>query len=152
MNQDSITKVKELLYDTAKDKVKSFLSQTDDQEILYMYACNYNWDDGFEIPQAILDNEKCDLSIALLLFYEADGCQYLTEKSDNINLPQWSVFIRKLYDSIMAGKYRQGEIAFKVPLSKVQIYKLKKVLTEDENIFIEDINGKCLDTGNGHIG
>lgn len=132
--------------DTAKDKVKRVLSQTEDQEILYMYAYHYNWDDGFEIPQAILDNGKCDLSIALLLFYEADGFRFLMEKSDNVNSPQWSSFVRDLYDSIMAGKYRKGKIAFEVPLSKVQVYKLKKMLTEEEKIFTENIDGKCLDT------
>lgn len=43
------------------------------------------------------------------------------------------------------GKYQKGEIEFKVPLTKVELYKLKKVLTEEENIFIENIEGKCLD-------
>ncbi|RGS62181.1 DUF4274 domain-containing protein, partial [Roseburia inulinivorans] len=41
------------------------ISQTEDQEILYVYAYNYNWDNGFDIPQTVLDNKKCDLSIAL---------------------------------------------------------------------------------------
>lgn len=85
------------------------------------------------------------MGIALLIFYRADGLSYLAEKSDNVNLPQWSSFIKKLYDSILARKYQRGEIGFKVPLSKVQLFKLKKVITEDENIFTENIEGKCLD-------
>ena len=28
---------------------------------------------GFDIPQTVLDNKKCDLSIALLIFYRAGG-------------------------------------------------------------------------------
>lgn len=146
MAQDSISKVKALLYDTEKGRVKRILSQTEDQEILYLYVCNYNWDDGFEIPQAILDNGKCELSIALLLFYKADGYRFLMEKTDNASSPQWSSFVRDLYDSIMVGKYRKGKIAFEVPLSKVQVYKLKKMLTEEEKVFTENIAGKCLDT------
>ena len=39
----------------------------------------------------------------------------------------------------------QGEIEFKVHLSKVQLFGLKKAITEEENIFTEDIEGKCLD-------
>lgn len=146
MEKNSISKVTALLYDTPKEEIKRVLSQTEDQEILYRYAYNYNWDDGFEIPQIILDNKRCDLSTALLIFYEADGWRYLTEKSENTNSPQWSSFIRKLYDSILKEKYQAGQIAFTVPLSKVQIYKMKKALSEEENVFMENITGKCLDT------
>ena len=145
MDEDRISSVKALLYDTDNDEVKRTIFQMDDQEILYVFVYNYNWDNGFDIPQTVLDNEKCDLSIALLIFYRADGLSYLTDKSDNVNLPQWSSFIKRLYDSILMGKYQRGEIEFKVPLSKVQLYKLKKAMTEEENIFIENIEGKCLD-------
>ncbi len=145
MDENKISSVKALLYDTDNDEVKRTIFQTEDQEILYVYAYNYNWDNGFDIPQTVLDNEKCDLSIALLIFYRADGLSYLEEKSDNANLPQWSSFIKRLYDSILTGKYQRGEIEFKVPLSKVQLFKLKKVITEEENIFTENIEGKCLD-------
>ena len=125
--------------------MKTIISKTKDREILYVYTYNYNWDNGFEIPQTILDNEKCDLSIALLIFYGADGLRYLADKSHDADLPQWSSFIKKLYDTILERKYHKGEIEFKVPLSKVQLYKLKKMLTEQEMIFIENIEGKCLD-------
>ena len=106
---------------------------------------NYNWDNGFDIPQTVLDNKKCDLSIALFIFYRADGLSYLEDKTDNANLPQWYSFIKRLYDSILTGEYQSGEIEFKVPLSKVQLFKLKKVIAEEENIFTENIEGKCLD-------
>ena len=145
MDENKIANVKVLLYDDDTDKIKRIISQTEDQEILYVYVYNYNWDNGFDIPQTVLDNKKCDLSIALLIFYRADGLSYLEDKSDNVNLPQWSFFIKRLYDSILAGKYQRGEIEFKVPLSKVQLFKLKKVTTEEENIFTENIEGKCLD-------
>lgn len=145
MDENKISSVKALLYDTDNDEVKRTIFQTEDQEILYVYAYNYNWDNGFDIPQTVLDNEKCDLNIALLIFYRADGLSYLEDKSDNANLPQWSSFIKRLYDSILTGKYQRGEIEFKVPLSKVQLFKLKKVITEEENIFAENIEGQCLD-------
>lgn len=145
MDENKIVNVKALLYDADTDEVKRIISQTEEQEILYVYAYNYNWDNGFDIPQTVLDNEKCDLSIALLIFYRADGLSYLADKSDNVNLPLWSSFIKRLYDSILTGKYQRGKIEFKVPLSKVQLLKLKKVLTKAENIFTENIEGKCLD-------
>lgn len=144
MDENKILIVKTLLYEADSDDVKKTILQIKDQEILYAYAYNYNWDNGFDIPKTILDNEKCDLSIALLIFYRADGLSYLVEKSDNSNLPQWSSFIKRLYESILTGKYQRGEIEFRVPLSKVQFFKLKKAITEEENIFIENIEGKCL--------
>lgn len=146
MDADQIEKVKSLLYDEyTDDEIQAIVSQIDDQEVLYVYTYNYNWDNGFEIPQLVLGNDKCDLSIALLVFYRADGISYLFNKSYNERLPQWSAFIKKLYDSILDGKYQSGEIEFKVPLSKVEVYKLKKMLTKKENIFIENIAGKSLD-------
>lgn len=145
MDENKISNVKALLYNADNDEVKRAIFQTEDQEILYVYAYNYNWDNGFDIPQLVLDNEKCDLSIALLIFYRADGLSYLASKSDNVRLPQWSSFIKRLYDSIIMGKYQRGEIEFKVPLSKVELFKIKKIITEEEKLFIENIEGKCLD-------
>lgn len=144
MDENKILDVKALLYDADNDEVKRAIFQTEDQEILYVYAYNYNWDNGFDIPQAVLDNEKCDLSTALLIFYKADGLSYLANKTENRNLPQWSFFIKRLYDSILLGNYQRGEIEFKVPLSKVQLFKIKKAITKEENIFTENIEGKCL--------
>lgn len=143
MDENKISSIKALLYDTDNDEVKRTIFQTEDQEILYVYA--YNWDNGFDIPQTVLDNEKCDLSIALLIFYRADGLSYLEDKSDNANLPQWSSFIKRLYESILTGKYQKGILEFKVPLSKVQLCKLKKAIAEAEKIFTKNIEGKCLD-------
>lgn len=145
MNENKILKVKSLLYNVDIDETKEAIFQIQDQEILYMYTYNYNWDNGFVIPQIILDNKKCDLSIALLIFYRVDGLRYLANKSDNEKLSHWFSFVKKLYYSILTGKYQRGKIGFKVPLSRVQIFKLKKVISEKENIFIENIEGKCLD-------
>ena len=58
MNKNKISNVKELLYDATNDEVKRAIIQMQDQEILYVYSYNYNWDKGFDIPQSVLDNEK----------------------------------------------------------------------------------------------
>lgn len=132
MEENKILKVKSWIYDCTNAEVQAMVKQTEDAEILYSYMYNYNWDNGFEIPQSILDNGKCDLSTALLAFYMADGMVYLFDKAENGNLPQWSAFIRKLYDSILEGKYEKGHIGFNIPLSRVQLYKLGKKLMEPE--------------------
>ncbi len=145
MDENKVSKVKSLLYDCTNDEVRNIISQIEDPDILYVYVYNYNWDNGFGIPQQILDNNKCNLSIALLVFYRAEGVSYLLDKSYNESLPQWSNFIKKLYDSILDGKYQNAGIEFRAPLSKVELFKLRKVLTEWENIFIESIEGENLD-------
>ena len=38
---------------------------------------------------------------------------------------------------------------FKVPLSKVQLFKMKKMLSEQEHIFIENIEGRYFVLING---
>lgn len=146
MKSNEMSEVRSLLYDEyTNDEIQTSLSQIKEPKTLYVYAYNYNWDNEFEIPQSILNHDECDLSIALLVFYRADGLSYLFDKSYNERLPQWSSFIKNLYDSILSGKYKDGKIEFKVPLSKVELFKLKKVLTEKENVFIEDIIGENFD-------
>lgn len=145
MEEKKVLKIKSWLYDCTEDEVQANIKQTEDVEILYSYMYHYNWDNGFGIPQSILDNEKCDLSTALLAFYQADGTVYLFDKAEKENLPLWSAFIRKLYDFILEGKYEKGHIGFKIPLSRVQLYKLEKKLTEPEKIFIKNIEGVNLD-------
>lgn len=146
MDKNKILEVESLLNDYTKEQVLEIISGIEEQEVLYVYAYNYNWDNGFEIPQLILDNEKCNLSIALLIFYRADGVSYLFNKSYNENLQLWYIFIEKLYNTILTKVYKDDKkIKFKIPLSKVQLFKLKKILTEQENVFIRDTEGKELD-------
>lgn len=117
-------------------------------EKLYVYAYNYNWDDGFEIPNLILNNRKCDLSIALLLFYQAEGTrfwEYDFSDEDGFVAKEHYAFISKLHDDIVNGRYIKGNIQFKIPLSRVEKYKLGKLLNEKEEVFLNDIDGKDLD-------
>ena len=88
-------------------------------------------------------NSHCDLSTALLLFYSAEGEEYWSDDFDKTDEEQYS-FINKLHDDILKGKFVIGGIEFIVPLSKVEKYKLRKKLNDDEVIFITDITGKDL--------
>lgn len=76
-----------------------------------------------------------------LIFYLADGIRYLEDKDKvkQSGLVEWSRFLQDLYNQIISGKFKRGNIFFKPPLSKVQSYKLKKMLNENEEIFINEI-------------
>src|SRR5689334_7803455 len=41
-------------------------------KVLHLVASAYNWDDGFEIPFAILRSPLCDFGTALMLFWHAE--------------------------------------------------------------------------------
>ncbi len=111
------------------------------EEDLDIYLRNYNWDDGFEIPIAILQKECCTLQVALQIFWLADGFTYLQEKEGNLAEPNWTAFMDSLYRNILSGKYKVGKLPFKPELNKVQIYRFKKLLSEEEMIFITPIEG-----------
>ena len=133
--------ISDLIYEENIQKVKDFLAKCDDEEELYVYAYNYNWGDGFEIPRIIMDNEASSLAVALLLFYRAGGYTYLSEKPTSSDLKEWYSFVCELYDRILSGKYRVGKVAFTTDLTKVQMFKLRKAINEDEKIFVNSIQG-----------
>ena len=110
------------------------------EENLIQYVYSYNWDDGFDIPNHILNEKECTLQVALLIFELADGFSYLETKGEGVNLPEWVNFIGGLYNRIMSSEYQVGKCEFKPNLSKVQLYKLEKSLAEAEHIFITPIN------------
>ena len=139
MNTDTI---QNLLYNMSHMDVKETLSSCTNSATLHVYAFIYNWNDGFDLPQTIIDNPACTLGTALMIFYLADGYRFLSEKNETSDIPEWLSFISELYTRICNGKYNDASIAFYVPLSKVQIFKLKKQLNENEQIFITPIEGE----------
>ena len=86
----------------------------------------YNWDNGFEIPKEILADPRCDLALALEIFYLSDGYAYLEDLERTTDLKEWNSFITALYDDISNNKFPKTGKSFKIPLSKVQKYKLQK--------------------------
>lgn len=117
-----------------------------DQRVLHLLGRGYNWDDGFAVPEAILNNPNCCLSTVLELFYLADGVRYLKDKLDvekSASEP-WRRFVTGLYNQIIQDRFKRSGIGFTPPLNRVEIYKLKKSLEPSEYIFIEAIEGENL--------
>lgn len=99
---------------------------------------DFNWDDGFTIPKQLLLDDNCDLALALEIFYLGDGFRYFQTFCHNLGgTEDWFKFISNLYDDIKDGKYKKSKYHYKIQLSKVQRYQLKK--NNVEQIFIEDI-------------
>lgn len=136
--------INHLLYEANDDKVIKALHGIKDTDIIYIYMFNYNWDNGFDIPNEIINHPYCDLSTALMMFYHADGDAFLEDKRVNEQLKKWFDFIKLLYSLILGCKYKKSDIKFSPPLSRVQIFKLKKILSPNENIFIEEFGNRNL--------
>lgn len=120
-------------------------AEVEDEEVLYVLGHRYNWDEGFALPKAIIDNPNCRLSTALALFYLADGVRYLKNKveAENSTSPEWRDFVTDLYDRILQGRLGESNIEFIPPLNKVEHYKLKKKLDRSEYVFIERTGAIC---------
>ena len=87
----------------------------------------YNWDDGFSLPQRILENQNCDLTLALKIFYLGDGYDYLQIMGHVDPSDDWLQFVGRLYSEIIENKYKCIPLHhYSIPLTKVQKYKLKK--------------------------
>ena len=97
----------------------------------------YNWDDGFALPKDILSRPQCDLALAIKIFYAGDGYGYLMNGKGSQKA--WNCFIRDLYQDILNGRYKREHPCI-IPLTKVQIYKLKKMNIPP--IFYEGDEGK----------
>ena len=93
--------IEHLLYDCIEEEIINEIKKINDEITLFVFACNYNWDNGFRVPKKILENTKCSLSIAITLFYSAGGLDYLLYKKENKSSPSWIEFISSLYKEIL---------------------------------------------------
>lgn len=141
MEEKKIIAEEFLDYDSTEMLIEK-LNTVNDSELLHLVLLGYNWDDGLEVPTAIMENEFCELSTALEMFYLAEGLDYLENKDECecADDTEWVTFIKKLYSGIIQGEFSKGSIEFTPALSKVQIFKLKKIIAENEMVFIESIS------------
>jgi len=122
--------------------VEAFLKSTDSKEALHAFATEHNYDDGYEIPEMIIDNPNCDLATALTIFYDIEGINYLLEgKNADIYEKESYALFQIIQKHVYEGFYTEsGEIQFIVPLTKVQVYQIKKAgLKEKDYVFIKNI-------------
>lgn len=87
----------------------------------------------------------CTISTAKLIFWRADGANYLRAKVFDDDLPEWSIFISKLYSRILAQEFSSDEFQLIVPLNKIQKLKLRKEIDLHDQFLVEDSTGIDLD-------
>ena len=147
MGNTEITFLEELLYNTDKNNLISQLSNVDNPLILHFFAANYNWNSGFDVPKALIENEYCDLGTGLLIFHYADGFRMLEnpEEVSNSALEEWKDFLLNLYNELINVNFKTQNISFEPELTKIQIYRIRKSNPNIPDLLISKSPGELVD-------
>lgn len=138
----SIERISHLVYKGTTTEAIQFVQDCKSEEELFIFVYNYNWENGLATPRLVMENPVCSMEIAQLLFFSGDGYTFLSEGLMNQESgDEWVLFMKHLYASIVARQYKAGKTAFKVPLTKVQIYKLKKQIDPEAFVLFTEFSG-----------
>ena len=147
MDNHQLQEISDILYAESNAKAVSYINSLQTEDELFVLLDNFNWDNGFEVPQAVIEHYKCTLSIALLAFYRADGIRYLLDAEAafvNSSSKEWEEFVKDVYDRIIRRTFPDGNISFRPEITRIQKFKLKKLKPALNPIFIDGVSGKDL--------
>ena len=147
MDEIKLNKLSYILYSESNDKAVELVKSINSEDELFVLLDNYNWDNGFEVPEAIITHPNCTLSVALLAFHRADGIQYLLEGEAifaNRLSKSWEDFIKEVYDKILKKQYSNGSISFQPEITKIQKFKLNKLNPNFDPFILDGVLGKDL--------
>lgn len=147
MDETKLNKLLYILYSESNDKAVELVKSINSEDELFVLLDNYNWYNGFEVPEAIINHPNCTLPVTLLAFHRADGIQYLLEGEAifaNRLSKSWKDFIKEVYDKILKKKYPNGSISFQPEITKIQKFKLNKLNPNLDLIILDGVLGKDL--------
>jgi len=145
MDTEQLKRLSNILYLESKAEAVKLVQSINSEDELFVLLDNYNWDNGFEVPEAIINHPNCTLSLALLAFYRADGLRYLFEGEDAFANPlskPWKTFIKEVYDKILKEQYPNGSISYQPEITNIQKYKLKKLHPNLSSFILDGVSGK----------
>lgn len=147
LDNEKISQIEKILYSEDFNEALTQVASIEDSEMLYVLAANYNWDNGLNIPKAIIANDNCDMSTGLMIFYLADGIRLLDDKEsvEQSGLDEWSEFIKKVYLLIEMNSLKTSRVSYRPELTKVQAFKLRKANPDLPAIFLEGIEGEDIE-------
>ena len=147
MDETKLNKLSYILYSESNDKAVELVKSINSEDELFVLLDNYNWYNGFEVPEAIINHPNCTLPVTLLAFHRADGIQYLLEGEAvfaNRLSKSWENFIKEAYDKILKKKYPNGSISFQPEITKIQKFKLNKLNPNLNSFILDGVLGKDL--------
>ena len=79
-----------------------------------MLAENYNWDDGIEVLNWIINSPKCDLGTAILIFWESAPDYYAEYNIENIRESEKDTFdlLLKIIAKIKNREFKKSRFEF----------------------------------------
>ena len=103
----------ELSFKRQKPSRELFLTITSPTE-LHFIADWYNWDDGIQVLEWIIDSELCDEGTAKLIFWRAQPQDYTAyEKVEEVTYgKEVFLLIKKIIDKFYTGFYTRALIAY----------------------------------------
>lgn len=147
MDAKQLKKLSDILRSESNTEVVKKVKSIKTEDELFVLLDNYNWDNGFEVPEAIINHPNCTLPVALLAFHRADGIQYLFEGETifaNRLSDSWENFIKEVYDKILKKQYPNGSISFQPEITKIQKFKLNKLNPNLDSFILDGVLGKDL--------
>ena len=147
MDETKLNKLSYILYSESNDKAVELVKSINSEDELFVLLDNYNWYNGFEVPEVIITHPNCTLPVALLAFHRADGIQYLLEGEAifaNRLSKSWEDFIKEVYDKILKKQYPNGSISFQPEITKIQKFKLNKLNLNLDSFILDGVLGKDL--------
>ena len=147
MDATKLNQLSYILYSENNAEAVELVKSINSEDELFVLLDNYNWDNGFEVPEVIINHPNCTLPVALLAFYRADGIQYLLEGEAvfaNRLSKSWEDFIKEVYNKILKKKYPNGSISFQPEITKIQKFKLNKLTPNLDPIILDGVLGKDL--------
>lgn len=69
---------------------------------------HYNWNEGFEIPLAVITHSCCDLGLALFLFWESDDARQYYKGEHYTDDEYLLAFCKTLVGGLLKGYYKEG--------------------------------------------
>lgn len=147
MDVTKLNKLSYILYSESNAKAVELVKSINSEDKLFVLLDNYNWDNGFEVPEAIINHPNCTLPVALLAFHREDGIQYLLEGEAifaNRLSKSWENFIKEVYDKILKKKYPKGSISFQPEITKIQKFKLNKLNPNLDSFILDGVLGNDL--------
>ena len=147
MDEIKLKKLSNILYSESNAEAVELVKSITSEDELFVLLDNYNWDNGFEVPEAIINHPNCTLPVALLAFHRADGIQYLFEGETifaNRLSDSWENFIKEVYDKILKEQYPNGSVSFHPEITKIQKFKLNKLNPNLSSFILDGVSGKDL--------
>ena len=147
MDVTKLNKLSYILFTESNAEAVKLVQSINSEDELFVLLDNYNWYNGFEVPEAIINHPNCTLPVTLLAFHRADGIQYLLEGEAvfaNRLSKSWEDFIKEVYNKILKKKYPKGSISFQPEITKIQKFKLNKLNPNLDSFILDGVLGKDL--------